>query len=438
MPVINSENHSLNGSVKGNYFLPLALVTSLFFLWGLANSLNGTLIKHFQTALNLSRAQAGIVDSAFYIGYFVMAIPAGFVLNKIGYKKGIIIGLLLYAAGAFLFYPAAEVRVYGFFLTALFIIACGLAFLETAANPYVTVLGDPSKAEMRINFSQSFNGLGVIFGPIIGSIFIFSMKEYNNDMLNAMPAAEADLIRISEAHSVQMPYIVLAVVVLTIAVLFSLISMPEISSPSESSASMKGIFKHKHLVWGIIAQFFYVGAQASIWGYFVDLKLHFAHDSHLAIVNTIYQVTNEMSATQVASLHASFAFILFMAGRFVGTWLLTKFNAARLLSVYAIICLVLLAVAWVSNGLTSVVAISMTYFFMSIMFPTIFSLSIKNLGAQVKLGSSLVIMAIVGGAVLPPLTGLVSQTGIQNALIVPMLAFLFIFYFGWKGHKLTE
>lgn len=438
MPVINSENHSLNGSVKGNYFLPLALVTSLFFLWGLANSLNGTLIKHFQTALNLSRAQAGIVDSAFYIGYFVMAIPAGFVLNKIGYKKGIIIGLLLYAAGAFLFYPAAEVRVYGFFLTALFIIACGLAFLETAANPYVTVLGDPSKAEMRINFSQSFNGLGVIFGPIIGSLFIFSMKEYNNDMLNAMPAAEADLIRISEAHSVQMPYIVLAVVVLTIAVLFSLISMPEISSPSESSASMKGIFKHKHLVWGIIAQFFYVGAQASIWGYFVDLKLHFAHDSHLAIVNTIYQVTNEMSATQVASLHASFAFILFMGGRFVGTWLLTKFNAARLLSVYAIICLVLLAVAWVSNGLTSVVAISMTYFFMSIMFPTIFSLSIKNLGAQVKLGSSLVIMAIVGGAVLPPLTGLVSQTGIQNALIVPMLAFLFIFYFGWKGHKLAS
>jgi FHS family L-fucose permease-like MFS transporter len=438
MPVINSENHSLNGSVKGNYFLPLALVTSLFFLWGLANSLNGTLIKHFQTALNLSRAQAGIVDSAFYIGYFVMAIPAGFVLNKIGYKKGIIIGLLLYAAGAFLFYPAAEVRVYGFFLTALFIIACGLAFLETAANPYVTVLGDPSKAEMRINFSQSFNGLGVIFGPIIGSLFIFSMKEYNNDMLNAMPAAEADLIRISEAHSVQMPYIVLAVVVLTIAVLFSLISMPEISSPSESSASMKGIFKHKHLVWGIIAQFFYVGAQASIWGYFVDLKLHFAHDSHLAIVNTIYQVTDEMSATQVASLHASFAFILFMGGRFVGTWLLTKFNAARLLSVYAIICLVLLAVAWVSNGLTSVVAISMTYFFMSIMFPTIFSLSIKNLGAQVKLGSSLVIMAIVGGAVLPPLTGLVSQTGIQNALIVPMLAFLFIFYFGWKGHKLAS
>lgn len=438
MPVINSENHSLNGSVKGNYFLPLALVTSLFFLWGLANSLNGTLIKHFQTALNLSRAQAGIVDSAFYIGYFVMAIPAGFILNKIGYKKGIIIGLLLYAAGAFLFYPAAEVRVYGFFLTALFIIACGLAFLETAANPYVTVLGDPAKAEMRINFSQSFNGLGVIFGPIIGSLFIFSVKEYNNDMLNAMPAGEADLIRISEAHSVQMPYIVLAVVVLTIAVLFSLISMPEISSPSESSASMKGIFKHKHLVWGIIAQFFYVGAQASIWGYFVDLKLHFAHDSHLAIVNTIYQVTNEMSATQVASLHASFAFILFMGGRFVGTWLLTKFNAARLLSVYAIICLVLLAVAWVSNGLTSVVAISMTYFFMSIMFPTIFSLSIKNLGAQVKLGSSLVIMAIVGGAVLPPLTGLVSQTGIQNALIVPMLAFLFIFYFGWKGHKLTE
>src|SRR6184192_1972469 len=155
MPIINSENQALKKPLNGNYLLPLSLVTSLFFLWGLANSLNGTLIKHFQTALQLTRAQAGIVDSAFYIGYFVMAIPAGFVLNKIGYKKGIIIGLLLYATGAFLFFPAAEVRVYSFFLSALFIIACGLAFLETAANPYVTVLGDPAKAETRINFSQS-------------------------------------------------------------------------------------------------------------------------------------------------------------------------------------------------------------------------------------------------------------------------------------------
>jgi len=194
--------------------LPFILVTSLFFLWGIANSLNGTLIKHFQTALNLNRAQAGIVDSAFYIGYFVMALPAAFTLNRIGYKKGILIGLLLFALGALLFYPSAEMRVYGFFLFSLFIIACGLAFLETAANPYVTVLGDPAKAESRINFAQSFNGLSTILGPVIGSLFIFSDREYSNQILSEMPADQAETIRIAEAHSVQIPYLIVAGVVL--------------------------------------------------------------------------------------------------------------------------------------------------------------------------------------------------------------------------------
>ena len=436
MPSAPIETPKFAPEQTGNsYGVAFILVTSLFFLWGIANSLNGTLIKHFQTALQLTRAQAGIVDSAFYVGYFVMAIPAGFILNRIGYKKGIIIGLLLFALGAALFYPAAEVRVYGFFLSALFIIACGLGFLETAANPYVTVLGDPASAESRINFAQSFNGLSTILGPIIGSLFIFSSTEHTNDMLNAMTPQEAEVVRIAEAHSVQMPYLVLAGVVFAIAILFSLVKMPEISSPSESSSSMKGIFRHRHLVFGIIAQFFYVGAQTSIWGYFVDLKLFFAHDDNLGLVNTIYQVTEGMTPTQIASYHASFAFVLFMVGRFFGTWLLTKFKADRLLSIYAITCISLLAIAFVTTGLIAVISIMMTYFFMSIMFPTIFSLSIKNLGGQVKLGSSLVIMAIVGGAILPPLTGLVSQTGMRNALLIPFVSFFFILYFGWKGHE---
>ncbi|MEJ0057910.1 MAG: L-fucose:H+ symporter permease [Bacteroidota bacterium] len=331
-----------------SYLIPFMLVTSLFFLWGIANSLNGTLIKHFQTALQLTRAQAGIVDSAFYIGYFVMAIPAGFVLNKIGYKKGIIIGLLLFALGAALFYPAAELRVYGFFLAALFIIACGLGFLETAANPYVTVLGDPASAEVRINFAQLFNGVSAILGPVIGSLFIFSSTEYTNTMLEAMPNEQSEIIRIAEAHSVQMPYLVLGGVVLVIAILFSLVKMPEISSPSESTATMKGIFRHRHLVFGIIAQFFYVGAQASLWGYFVDLKLFLAHDDNLGIVNTIYRVAEGMTPTQIASFHASFGLMLFMIGRFAGTWLLTKFSAPKLLSIYALPLLH----CWHSPGLT--------------------------------------------------------------------------------------
>lgn len=439
MPISTSDSSTVKatGGSQRMVLLAFILVTSLFFLWGIANSLNGTLIKHFQTALNLNRAQAGIVDSAFYIGYFVMALPAGFLMNRIGYKKGILIGLFLYVAGAALFYPAAEVRVYEFFLAALFIIACGLAFLETAANPYVTVLGDQKSADSRINFSQSFNGLGVILGPVVGSLFIFSSTEHTNESLAAMPVDQAELIRIAEAQSVQVPYLVIAGVVLFVAILFALIRMPEIGSDDEASASFAGILRHKHLVFGVIAQFFYVGAQASIWGYFVDYKLHFARESNLSIVNLIYPISEGMTATQIASFHASFAFILFMVGRFFGTWLLTKFKANNLLSVYAGISIVLCVVAMISSGLTAVISIMMIYFFMSIMFPTIFSLSIRNLGAQVKIGSGLVIMAIVGGAVLPPITGWISLSGIEYSLVVPIIAFVVIMLFGLTGYKVS-
>jgi FHS family L-fucose permease-like MFS transporter len=440
MPITSSESPGVksNGGSKQVYLLAFILVTSLFFLWGIANSLNGTLIKHFQTALNLNRAQAGIVDSAFYIGYFVMALPAGFLMNRIGYKKGILIGLFLYVLGAVLFYPAAEARVYEFFLAALFIIACGLAFLETAANPYVTVLGDQKSADSRINFSQSFNGLGVILGPVVGSLFIFSSTEHTNESLAAMPVDQADLIRIAEAQSVQTPYLVIAGVVLFVAILFALIKMPEIGSSEEAGASFAGIFRHKHLVFGVIAQFFYVGAQASIWGYFVDYKLHFAREQHLGLVNMIYPISEGMTPTQIASFHASFAFILFMVGRFFGTWLLTKFAANRLLSAYAAISIFLCVIAMLTSGLTAVISIMVIYFFMSIMFPTIFSLSIRNLGAQVKIGSGLVIMAIVGGAVLPPITGWISLSGIEYSLVIPIVAFVVILLFGLVGYKVSN
>lgn len=439
MALVNSETPTISTS-NGNrsYTVAFILVTSLFFLWGIANSLNGTLIKHFQTALNLNRAQAGIVDSAFYIGYFVMALPAALLMNRIGYKKGILIGLVLYVIGALLFYPAAEMRVYSFFLLALFVIACGLAFLETAANPYVTVLGNPSSAESRINFSQSFNGLSIILGPVIGSLFIFSDKEYTNEMLNTMPHEAAEAVRIAEAQSVQMPYLIIAGMVLIVTVLFAITKMPEISSAAEKKASFKGITRHRHLMFGVIAQFFYVGAQASLWGYFVDLKLHYARENHLGIVSTLYQLPENMTPTQIASFHASFALVLFMVGRFVGTYLLTKFSSSRLLAAYAAACVVLIIYAIMGSGLGAIVAISLTYFFMSIMFPTIFALSIKNLGDQVKLGSGLVIMAIVGGAVLPPLTGWISLAGIENALIIPLISFLVILFFGISGYKVRE
>ncbi|MEK6547435.1 MAG: L-fucose:H+ symporter permease, partial [Bacteroidota bacterium] len=405
LPQSDQDTVSVSSEGKNNYTIPLILVTSLFFLWGLANSLNGTLVKQFQTALDLQRWQANIVETAFYFGYFVMALPAGVVMRKYGYKMGILLGLILYAAGAFLFYPAADVRAYSFFLLALFMIASGIAFLETAANLYVTVLGDPAKGDFRLNFAQSFNGMSIILGPVIGGFFIFSDKEYSREALAAMPIVESEAIRAAHAASVQTPYLLIACVVTFVAILFAFTKMPELKSNVEktSNVSIRELLTHKHLVLGIIAQFLNVGAQVTLWGNFVDLKLDYAPETNLWIVEKIYQISADMSATQMASFHASFAFILFLLGRFLGTFLMGRYKSNLILGVYAIGAVASLVIAMLAGGIMAVVAIMFVYFCQSIMFPTIFALSCKNLGEGSKLASSLIIMSIVGGAILPPL-----------------------------------
>ena len=432
-----------NKEPKNPYLLPFALVCSLFFLWGIANSLNGSLIRHFQFALDLKRWQAGIVDSAFYFGYFVMALPAGIFMRKFGYKKGILAGLLLYASGAFLFYPAADIRVYAFFLFALFTIASGLAFLETAANLYVTVLGDKKDAAWRINFAQSFNGISIILGPIIGSLFIFSKKEYSKDILAAMTPEQIDAARVQEALSVQGPYLAVGALVLLVAVLFAVTKMPEVGREeelAEGNVSIMGLLKrYKHLSLGVLAQFANVGAQATLWGYFVDFKMDLAPTQHLGIVNTLYRVTETMTPEQIAGFHASFALVLFMLGRFLGTYLMSKMDAGKVLQYYSIAAVLLVVLAFVTGGLLGIICIMLTYFCQSIMFPTIFALATKNLPpAESKLASSLVIMAIVGGAVLPPMAGLLSQAGgMKYALIIPFLCFGYVVWYVVNAGKLT-
>ena len=428
-------------STRNPYLLPFALVCSLFFLWGIANSLNGSLIRHFQFALDLKRWQAGIVDSAFYFGYFVMAIPAGIFMRKWGYKRGILAGLLLYAAGALLFYPAAGMREYAFFLFALFTIASGLAFLETAANLYVTVLGDKKDAEWRINFAQSFNGISIILGPIIGSLFIFSKKEYSKEILATMTPEQIDAARVQEALSVQGPYLTVAVIVAAVAVLFALTKMPEVGREEELAEGNVSIFsllgKYRHLTLGVLAQFANVGAQATLWGYFVDFKIDFAKDDHLGFVNALYRVTGDMTPDQVAGFHASFALVLFMLGRFLGTWLMSRMEPRKVLSWYCFASVALVALAFITGGLTGIVCIMLTYFCQSIMFPTIFALATKNLPpAESKLASSLVIMAIVGGAVLPPIAGLLSQAGgMKMALLIPFVCFSYVVYYVTRGYR---
>ncbi len=430
----------------GSYKLAFALVTSLFFLWGLANSLNGSLIKQFQIALDLNRFQAGIVDFGFYLGYFFMALPAGYVMRKFGYKRGILFGLLLYGGGAFLFYPAAEARVYSFFLFALFTMACGIAFLETAANLYVTVLGDPAKSEWRLNFSQSFNGMSLILGPIIGALFIFSKTEYTPEMLTAMAPAQAETIRVQEALSVQAPYLVIGSIIAFVTVLFAITKMPEVGADEEQTTgdgSILGVLRHRHLTLGIVAQFLNVGAQATLWGYFVDLKLDFSREGHWALaegyMNAINALTGgastALSPTQIAGFHASFALVLFMLGRFVGTSLMTRMRPNRVLTLYAAGAVVMVLLAMLTGGLTAVIALSFTYFFQSIMFPTIFALATKGLGAEAKIASSLVIMSIVGGALLPLVAGALFDGGAVYALIVPLVCFSFIVFYAVQGYR---
>lgn len=433
------------GQETGKYGLAFALVTSLFFLWGLANSLNGSLIKQFQIALELNRFQAGIVDFAFYLGYFFMALPAGYVMRKFGYKRGILFGLLLYGGGAFLFYPAAEVRVYSFFLLALFTMACGIAFLETAANLYVTVLGDPAKSEWRLNFSQSFNGISAILGPVIGALFIFSKTEYTPAMLDAMAPAQAQAIRVQEALSVQGPYLVIGSVIALVFLLFLITKMPEVGSEEEQAAgdvSISRIFRHRHLTLGIIAQFLNVGAQATLWGYFVDLKLDFSREGHwvlaegyMKLINSLTGSSSDLSLTQIAGFHASFALVLFMLGRFVGTSLMTRIRPNVVLTIYAIGALVMVVLAIVFGGLTAVIALSFTYFFQSIQFPTIFALATKGLGAESKIASSLVIMSIAGGALMPLVAGALFAKGPVYALLVPLVCFAFIVFYAMRGYQ---
>jgi FHS family L-fucose permease-like MFS transporter len=431
-------------TTRNPYFVPFALVCSLFFLWGIANSLNGSLIRHFQFALDLHRWQAGIVDSAFYLGYFAMALPAGMFMRRFGYKRGILMGLLLYAGGALLFYPAADARVYAFFLFALFTIASGLAFLETAANLYVTVLGDEKDAEWRINFAQSFNGISIILGPVIGSLFIFSKKEYTQSLLASMSSAELEAARQEAAQSVQGPYLAVAGLVLLVALLFWLTRMPEVGREAELAEGNVRIStllgQNAHLWLGILAQFANVGAQATLWGYFVDFKMDFAKTDNLGVVTALYRVTEGMTPEQIAGFHASFALVLFMLGRFLGTYLMSKTEPRKVLVWYSALAVALMVAAFATGGFVGILCIMGTYFCQSIMFPTIFALATKHLPpAESKLASSLVIMAIVGGAVLPPIAGLLSGVGgMRVALLVPMACFAFVLWYAVRGYMVKK
>ncbi|MBS0581618.1 MAG: L-fucose:H+ symporter permease [Proteobacteria bacterium] len=400
----------------------LVLIVSLFFLWGMANNLNDILIKQFKKAFELSDFQAGLVQSAFYLGYFLLAIPAGVCMRRFGYKGALLTGLALYAAGAFLFYPAAAQHAYGLFLLALFVIASGLAFLETSANPLVTVLGPPQSAAFRLNLAQSFNPLGSITGVLVGKHFIFSGVEHTPAELAVMAPAAREAYYAAESAAVQTPYLVIGAIVVLWAVLIARSRFPATADHAADSGSgvrhIGRLLRNGHFVFAVVAQFFYVGAQVGIWSYLIRY------------IQGTLPGTPEKSAADFL-LASLFAFVL---GRFAGTALMRVVAPVRLLAIFAAINMALCAVAIALPGWSGVYALVAASFFMSVMFPTIFATGLSGLDDDDrKLGSSFLVMAIIGGAVLTALMGAVSDaSGIHLSMIVPALCFAAVLAFALR------
>jgi FHS family L-fucose permease-like MFS transporter len=417
---------TVGSAARTSYALPLTLITSLFFLWALGVNLNDVLIPRFKAAFGLTDFQSSFIQIAFFGGYFLAAFPAGKLMERIGYKKGILTGLLLCATGALLFLPAASVRTYEFFLFALFVMACGQSFLEVAANPYVTFLGAPETSERRLNFAQSFNAVGSVVAPFIGAAFILTGVEYSSAQLAAMSPPQIQAYRMAEAATVKIPYLVIAGIFIAYAIVIYFAYLPVIRERETSSESVTGdgtahgIFSHVHLVKGVIAQFFYVGAQVGVASFVIRFAQH-----------TVHGMTAHSAATYL-QLHA----IGFMVGRFAGSALMKHIRAPRLLALFAGGCLACILIALTTTGIVPVWAIVMIGFFHSIMFPTIFALSIKNLGPYTERGSSFLVMAIIGGAFFPAVMGRISDlSNIQRAFIVPLICYAYILYFALSGYK---
>jgi MFS transporter, FHS family, L-fucose permease len=402
------------------FLFPFILVTSLFFFWGFVHNLDPVLIPHLRKAFNLNDLQSSLIDSAVFIAYFLMALPAGFIMRKYGYKSGILIGLVLFGIGSILFVPAANTLQYIFFLGALFIIASGLTFLETAANPYVTILGPNETTTQRLNFSQSFNGLAAFIAPTYIGPLILSGKTLSTEQQNAMTPEQLHTYFSIEASSVKIPYLILGIIILLVAVVFYFTKLPDVKHEDDgesAGASFGGAFKSLRLKWGIVAQFFYVGAQVCVASFFIKMS-------------TTTGGLNENTAAKYLGFYG----LAFMVGRFVGTFIMQYINPRKLLGIYAVINIALCAIAVFGHGIAVVYTLIAIAFFMSIMFPTIFSMGIEGLGHNTKIGSSLIVMAIVGGALLPPVLGKISDaTGnIQNGYIVPLICFLVILLFSFK------
>lgn len=391
-----------------SYLVPFILITSLFLLWGFAHGLLDVLNKHFQGVFTMTKAESGLVQFSTYIAYFLMALPAGAFMKRYGYRKGIIMGLLLFAIGAFGFIPAAFLHSATPFLIALFVIACGLCILETAANPYSTILGPSASAAQRLNLSQSFNGLGWILGPLVGGLLIFG-------------ASEGDSMALTK------PYILVGGIVLFVALLFFFTKLPEIKPEEEKEVTAiveekpaASLWKRRQFVRSVVAQFCYCAAQTGIFGFFI---------------NYVTEMDPGISNLRASRILAFGGMALFMIGRLSGSFTMKWLAPGRLLTWYSLLSAVCMALVVASVGTLSLYALYLSFFFMSIMFPTIFALGLEGMGVYTKKASSYIVMGVAGGAFSPMLMGYIGEENMALGFIVPLIAFLYILYFAIKCNR---
>ncbi|MGD1155390.1 MAG: L-fucose:H+ symporter permease [Terriglobia bacterium] len=406
--------------------LPFVLVTALFLFWGIPSNMNDILIKQFIKSFEITRLKAGLIQSAFYMGYFLLAIPAALVMRRFGYKTGLVIGLFLYSAGTFLFWPAAIVRQYGFFLFALFVIASGASFLETGANSFIALLGDPRTSERRLNFSQAFNPVGAVTGVLVGTIFIFSGVELNQQQVASLKAGgtyEAYLR--SETLRVVTPYLVLGTIIFIWAILILKTKFPKVAEEAEPATSRQDgkasdLIHYPHFVYGVVAQFLYVGAQVGTWSYYIQYIQDYTHQPE-----------------KIAGYFLTGTLVAFGVGRFSATYLMKFIPPTRLMGAYGIINVALVGIAVLFPGWVGVGAVFMTSFFMSLMFPTIFALGIKELGPNTKVGGSIIIMSIIGGAIAPLAMAFIFKRvhSMAIAMLVPLACYTFITYYAFYGSR---
>ncbi|MEN3752979.1 L-fucose:H+ symporter permease [Mangrovibacter sp. SLW1] len=413
------------GEKSKSYIIPFALLCSLFFLWAVANNLNDILLPQFQQAFTLNNFQAGLIQSSFYFGYFVIPIPAGILMKKLSYKAGIITGLFLYAIGAALFWPAAEAMNYTLFLLGLFIIAAGLGCLETAANPFVTVLGPEEGGHFRLNLAQTFNSFGAIIAVVFGQSLILSHVPHQpQSVLDGMSTEQLATYKHSLVLAVQTPYMIIVAIVLLVALFIMLTRFPAIQSEQQDSdnatqssflSSLRRLVHIRHWRWAVLAQFCYVGAQTACWSYLIRYA-----------IEEIPGMTPGFAANYLTG-----TMVCFFIGRFSGTWLIRRFAPGKVLATYAFIAMALCLVSAFTGGHVGLLALTLCSAFMSIQYPTIFSLGIRQLGSDTKYGSSFIVMTIIGGGIVTPIMGFVSDAAgnIPSAELVPALCFAVIFIF---------